>query len=103
MRKFFVLSIAVLITAAALFSSAGNAAAASPDAALYRKAELKYTRLQADKKKRRMRHLWEGCMADLDGLVERFPKSAYAGKAAFLKAEHQKIGRIVKLIGLRLD
>ncbi|HLB25664.1 MAG TPA: N-acetylmuramoyl-L-alanine amidase [Nitrospirota bacterium] len=87
MRKFFVLSIAVLITAAALFSSAGNAAAASPDAALYRKAELKYTRLQADKKKRRMRHLWEGCMADLDGLVERYPKSAYAGKAAFLKAE----------------
>jgi len=62
-------------------------AIASPEKAIYKKATDKLAKLSKDKKRRKYRVLWEGCIRDFDDIAVKYPLSPYAGYALFSKAE----------------
>jgi N-acetylmuramoyl-L-alanine amidase len=88
MRKWIVLSLALLFITGAIFSfSEPTYAAQSRAEKLYKSASARLAKVKKDRRKARQRVQWERCISGFDAVIEKYPGSPYAGYACFSKAD----------------
>jgi len=88
MRKWIVLSLAVLFFAGAFFPlNDVSYAAESKAAKLYKSASARLAKVKKDRRKAKQRVQWERCISDFDLVIKKYPDTTYAGYSAFSKAD----------------